>query len=64
MYNEATKKATKKYIEKNRSMYNDYQNRKQREYYKSNPEVKLRKQRDYKWKQITIVFRNILIPSL
>jgi hypothetical protein len=61
MYSEATKKATKKYIDKNRAIYNNYQNEKQREYYKSNPVIKLRKQRDYKWKQITILFRNILL---
>jgi hypothetical protein len=61
MYSEAVKRAIKKYVSKNKEKHNEYQKLKQKEYYRSNPEYKLVKQRTYmKWKKISQIFRNIL----
>ena len=61
MYCEASKRAINKYVDKNRAQHNEYQKNKQKEYYKTNPNIKLRKQKEMKWRQITIIFRNILV---
>jgi hypothetical protein len=61
MYNEKLKLYIDKWVKNNRSYVNDYQKQKQKEYYKNNPDIKLRKQNEYKYKKITAEFRNILI---
>ena len=61
MYNDVNKRAISNYVRKNKAQHNEYQKMKQKEYYRSNPNIKLRKQREMKWRQISVIFRNILI---
>ena len=62
MYDENSKRKIYKWVDNNRLKFNEYQKMKQREYYHNNDDLKLKKQRDYKFKKICMTFRNILIP--
>jgi hypothetical protein len=60
MYNENKKIEIYKWRNDNRSHYNEYQKQKQKEYYKNNTDVKLRKKKEYIFRKISAEFRNIL----
>jgi hypothetical protein len=61
MYNLTQKEHIYKWVAKNKVKYNEYQKEKQKEYYQSNPELKLKKKNEYQYKKIRMIFMNILI---